>query len=443
MGDVVTGQLPAEHPRKIYSDRNRSRKVYTVSQVNRIAKETLENLNVWVEGEISRCDKHPQYSFFYLTLKDETAVLPCLADKFVLDSLEGELVGQKVVVYGFLTVYEPRGQYQLRIEFAEPAGEGLMRRKLEETIRRLRTEGLFEAKYKKEIPQYPRRVCVVTSAGSDAWNDFRRHTVEKFPIIELYVADVRVQGPQSAPQLLKILPKLDKMNSDVLVITRGGGSLEDLVAFNDENIARTIFAMKTPTVVAIGHETNESLAELVADKRASTPTDAAHIITAGYSQASERIFSLSKQLKLKYDYFFSTNFQKLDHFYFQLQQGKVSFANLPHRLKSLVEALRRHEKYLIQDASRKVMDLGKLIEMGAKKIIDYQNQRLSELQIALSLLSPDNVLARGYAIATDERGKVLKSVETVRIGSILAVRLSDGKLTSVVKSKEKNAQRYS
>ena len=442
MDNAATNQFPAEHPRKIYSDRNRPRKVYTVSQVNMIAREALENLNVWVEGEISRCDKHPQYSFFYLTLKDETAVLPCLADKFALDALEGEIVGQKVLVYGFLTVYEPRGQYQLRIQFAEPAGEGLIRKKLEETIRRLKAEGLFEAKYKKEIPQYPKRVAVVTSYGKDAWHDFKRHTVDKFPIIELFVEDIRVQGPQSIPQLLEVLPKLDKLNFDVLVITRGGGSLEDLAAFNDEQVTRAIFAARTPTIVAIGHETNESLAEWVADRRASTPTDAANIVTASYSRVSERLFYFQQQFKLKYDYFFSTNFQKLDHFYFQLQQVKVSFGNLPHRLVALVETLRRHEKYLIQDAARKLGDLEKLLEMSAKTMLDSQNQRLSELQMALSLLSPDNILGRGYAIATDARGKVLKSVEAVRIGSLLGVRLSDGKLTSVVTSKEKNAERY-
>jgi len=213
----------------------------------------------------------------------------------------------------------------------------------------LKREGLFDLKHKKEIPLHPKRICVVTSYGSDAWNDFRKHTVDKFPIIELYVADVRVQGPQSIKQLLGIVPMVDHRNFDVVVITRGGGSLEDLAAFNDEKVARAIFKMKTPIIVAIGHEANETVAEWVADRRASTPTDAANLVTQSYTLALERLDVLKQQLKLKTDHYFSSNFQRLDYYFHTLQNTKNTFKDLPHLVNTLKESLKRHQKHLIVD----------------------------------------------------------------------------------------------
>lgn len=432
MNNLPSQLFPAERPRKIYS----------VAQVNKIAKSTLENINVWVEGEIATVRKNPQYNFYYLDLKDESAVLPCIIDKSVLESLAGNTIGQKVLVYGFLSIYEPRGQYQLRIQYLESAGEGLLAVRLEETIRRLKAEGLFDIKYKKEIPEYPRTVCIVTSAGSDAWNDFRKHTVDKFPMIELYIANVRVQGPQSIPQLLKILPELDKKKFDVIVITRGGGSLEDLAAFNNEGVARMIFSMITPTIVAVGHEANESLAEWVADIRASTPTDAANIVSASYVKVSEKLFHNLKQLRSKYDYLVNINLQKLDYIYFQLRKIKISFGNLPYQLARFGESLKAHEKFLLADAKVKLGELLKKLEKNSRLLLDYNNQKLEELSHSLVLLSPENVLARGFAIATDSEGRIVTSIAPVKIGGIIQVKLVDGKLTSIVKSKEKNVERF-
>ncbi len=245
------------------------RKIYSVSEVNYFAKETLEQMELWVEGEVTTFKENPNWRFFYLDLKDDNALLPCVADGSVFANFDGpELVGQKILAFGFLSLYEPRGQYQFKIKSIEAIGEGILAKKLEQLIKKLKGEGLFDEQYKKEIPAYPKKVCVVTSAGSDAWNDFKRHTVDKFPIIDLRTTDVRVQGIKSVPQLLAVLPKVDRGGFDVVIITRGGGSLEDLAAFNDEGVARAIFKMKTPTVVAIGHEANESPAASVADRRA-------------------------------------------------------------------------------------------------------------------------------------------------------------------------------
>jgi exodeoxyribonuclease VII large subunit len=413
-----------------------SRKIYSVSEVNYFARQTLEQMEIWVEGEVSTFKQNPNWRFFYLDLKDDSALLPCVAEGSVFDGyIAEELLGQKILAYGFLTLYEPRGQYQLKILKIEAVGAGVLQKKLEELIKKLKGEGLFDIEHKKEIPLYPKKVCVVTSEGSDAWNDFKKHTVDKFPIIELSTADVRVQGDQSIPQLLKVLPKVDISGFDIIVITRGGGSLEDLAAFNDEDVARTIFNMKTPTIVAIGHEANESVAEWVADRRASTPTDAANIVTSGYIQVLEKLQSISLRLSTHADHFFSVNFQKLDISLRRLLYMSSYFKDLPHRLNTLKESLKRHEKILIADALEKASDAKKQIIKASKLFIQSNNLKLANLAKALTLLSPENTLKRGYAIATDKNGNVIRSIRSVVVGAPIAVKLTDGSFKSKVTSK--------
>ncbi len=417
---------------------DKDRKIYSVSEVNYFAKQTLEQMELWVEGEVTIFKQNPNWRFFYLDLKDDNALLPCVADGSVFDEYQGpELVGQKILAYGFLSLYEPRGQYQFKIKRVEAVGEGVLQKKLEELIKKLKGEGLFDADRKKEIPLYPKKVCVVTSAGSDAWNDFKRHTVDKFPIIQLTTVDVRVQGTKSVAQLQEILPKVDKSGYDVIVITRGGGSLEDLAAFNDEQVARTIYQMQTPTIVAIGHEANESLAEWVADRRASTPTDAANIVTAGYVQILEKLEYLGMRLKIRADYFFSTNFQRLDYNYRQLFQMRSYFKDLPHRLSAMAQALSHYQKYLVTDASAKIAALAESLQKEARSIVQRESQKLDQLEKSLRILSPKNTLSRGYSITTDSAGLVIRSADAVVLGDIIGVKLARGSLTSQVKSKNK------
>lgn len=412
------------------------RNIYSITEVNYFAKQTLEQMTFWVEGEISSCRKNPNWSFYYLDLKDEKAILPCIAEAYILEGLGEELVGQNIVAYGNLSLYEPFGKYQFRIARLEKAGEGYLQKRLEELIKKLKAEGLFDQKYKKEIPKYPKRVCLVTSGDSAAWNDFKKHSVDKFPIIELYTADIRVQGPKAIPDLLKVLPQVDKQGFDVIVITRGGGSIEDLAAFNDEQVARVIFKMKTPTVVAIGHEFNESLAEWVADVHASTPTDAANIVTTGYDNLLAALDNFGHRLKSNAQYYFSTNFQRLDHIYFQLQQTKLSFKDLPHRLSSARQSLKRHEKYLISDASVRINELIEQISKELKLQLDRENQKLQTLGKSLTILSPANTLSRGYSITTDKNGRIIRSAKGVVVGDTIGVKLVDGKLVSEVTGKE-------
>ncbi|MDP2632871.1 MAG: exodeoxyribonuclease VII large subunit [Candidatus Curtissbacteria bacterium] len=414
------------------------KKVYSISEANYFAKQTLEQMIMWVEGEISNCRKNPNWNFFYLDLKDEKAVLPCIAEDYMLASLGEDIVGQNIIAFGNLSLYEPFGKYQFKISKVEKAGDGFLQRQLEELIKKLKAEGLFDSKHKKEIPKYPKRICVVTSEGSDAWNDFKRHTIEQFPIIELHTADVRVQGPKSVPSLLKVLPKVDTQGFDIIVITRGGGSIEDLAAFNDEQVARCIFKMQTPTIVAIGHEANESLAEWVSDRRASTPTDAAHIVTSGYGQALDLLEGYKYKLKTSANYYFSNNFQTLDHVYLRLQYTKNIFKDLPHKLNAIKEILRRHEKQKVADAMERAEAILKELGKSAKNFSKNQSYRLDNLSKSLFLLSPQNTLRRGYSITTDKNGTVLRSVGNVDVGSTIGIKLADGRLSSTVKAKSNN-----
>ena len=412
------------------------KKIYSVSEVNYFAKQTLEQMTFWVEGEISSFRKNPSWNFYYLDLKDENAVLPCIAEEFIVGSLKGEIAGQRILAYGNLSLYEPFGKYQFRISTIESAGEGLLQKQLDELTKKLKSEGLFDQKHKKALPKYPKRICIVTSEGSDAYNDFVKHTVDKFPAIELYTADVRVQGKEAIPNLLKVLPQADKKGFDAIVITRGGGSIEDLAAFNDEQVARMIFSLITPTIVAIGHEANESLCEWVADVRASTPTDAANVITFGYQSLLASLNQLGLRLKSNSSYYFTTNFQKLDHIFFKLTQTKNSFKDLPYLINSLKESLRRHERLLVAASKTKLNELAKRLKRNFYIQLENKTQALNSFNKSLLLLSPQNTLLRGYSITTDTRGKIIKSIKSVVVGALIGVKLAEGKLTSKVITKQ-------
>ncbi len=415
----------------------KDRKIYSVSEINYFAKQTLEQMIIWVEGEVSSFKKNPNWSFYYLDLKDNKASISCIASGSVIDILGEDILNQTVIVYGNLTLYEAAGKYQLRIQHIELSGGGQLYKKLEELIKKLRDEGLFDARHKKQISTYPKKVCIVSSIGSDGWNDFKTHSADKFPIIELFSADIRVQGPQSIPDLLKILPKVDKLGYDAVVITRGGGSIEDLAAYNDENVARAIFNMKTPTVVAIGHEANESLAEWTADIRASTPTDAASIITQGWQNILDKLSYIDQKLQAKYAQINDTNLQKLDSLFFRLIQEKVRIREFPHRLSGIWQSLKRHENTIITNNLNLQNQLLYQIQKNTQTIIKNKEAYLKEVQRSLTLLSPKNTLMRGYSITTDQKGNVIRSTTDIVIGQLIDVKLADGNLRSQVKSKNK------
>ncbi|MBI3397501.1 exodeoxyribonuclease VII large subunit [Candidatus Woesebacteria bacterium] len=337
------------------------KQVYSVSEVNYFAKQSLEQLETWVIGEVQQIQQNDNWYYNYIKLIDDNSVLPAICTRDVLGQVGKLTPGQKVLIYGFPTLFDKKGEYKFKI-------------------------------------------CV--------------------------------QGGKSVGQLLKVLPKVDKMNFDVVVITRGGGSLEDLAAFNDEMVARAIFAMETPTIVAIGHEANESLAEWVADRRASTPTDAANIVTFGYNQVLEKLNHHRQAMTAKLNSFSLNYFQRLDNNYRQLLHMKTYFKDLPHILDSYGQKLKHNQKYIVSDATVKLKEIKTQMKMFASLNLDNKKQTLQTIGNSLKLLSPENILTRGYTITTDEAGKVVRSINTVVVGATVGVKLKDGSFTSVVKTKK-------
>jgi len=411
--------------------------IYSVQEVNSIAKEILEQAYLWIEGEITSFQENPAWFNSFLNLSGGNNILECFVRPSNLQNIEPPFEGKKVIAYGRLTLFK-KNQYKMELFSIKEAGEGILQKKFEELYKKMKSEGLFDKRHKKEIPLYPRRICIVTSKGSAGWNDFKTHTVDKkIPIEEFCSADVRVEGPRAVIDLLEMLPKVDQSGFDVIVITRGGGASESLLeVFNNEDVTRAIFNMKTPKIVAIGHETNISFSELVADKRASTPTDAANMVISGYLAILDKLSHYKFVFKLDLQRFFSENAQTLDSFYFRLNQIGRTFKDLPHRLATARESLKRHEKHLIVDRSGKVEDLMRQIQKELIFQINNKTDKLRNLGKSLTILSPENTLNRGYSITTDKKGKVIKSTKYVVVGELIGVKLAQGNLKSRITSKE-------
>lgn len=374
------------------------RKIYSVSEINYFARQTLEQMTTWVEGEVSTYQTNPNWFYAFFTIKDENDVLPCFIEPQKLAQIKSFVVGKKVILYGVLTLFK-KNEYKLKVFQIEEISEGFLDKQLKELYEKLKSEGLFETSRKKILPLYPKKICIVTSVGSAGWNDFKTHTADKFPTIELYSVNVKVEGKNSIIQLLSILPKVDVMGFDILVITRGGGSEESLsLVFNDEQIVRAIYNLKTPKIVAIGHEINTTLSELVADVRASTPTDAANIVTSAWQTVLEKLAQIQEKLLSKKDSLVDANLERLDYIYSRL--------------------------------------------FSTRKNITRFQERLVGIGHSLKILSPQNTLDRGYSITTDKDNKIIKSAQYVVVGDIIGVRLARGylraKLTEIKDGKIKS-----
>lgn len=393
--------------------------VLSVTQANQLAKELLESVPIWVEGEafdVRQKDRRYRYNYFYLKDPETEYQLPCIAEPYYVDSLSFSFEeGNKYKMFGTLTLWEKGGKYQFNVRKIEPVGVGNLLKDLEELKQRLQKDGLFDESAKKTIPEYPEKIGVVTSlaSGSAAWDDFRRHSIEVFPFLQMIVRDSYVQGDKAIPDVVAAIGELDKMDLDVIIVTRGGGAMEDLMAFNSEAIARAIFAAKTPIISAIGHEKDFTIADLVADARASTPTNAAHLITQNYHTFFERIDNIIFDIKRNLTDTIDAYYQQLDISYEKFDRTRERISNIPEDL------IHRRAQLL----------------MRAGNIISRYQQQVESMAIQLKLISPESTLERGYSIVTDENGKLVRSVDSVTIDQVLELRFAKGKITSKVLNK--------
>lgn len=414
--------------------------VYSVSEVNSITRNSLEKLSFWVEGEVSSYKgQNPHYRYMYFDLKDpnSTYKLPCILEPDSHKLLDFELTnGQKVLALGNLTLWEKEARLQMYILKIEEFGQGVLLAQLEKLKQKLEKKGYFDQQRKKPIPSFPTKIGVISSQISDAWQDFKRHSVDNFPILKIALFDVKVQGAASADQIINALKMADKKKYDVIAIVRGGGSFEDLQAFNDELLASEIYKTKTPIVVGVGHEKDVTIASLVADVTASTPTDAAKIITADFESFEEKMDMLAKRAQKNFISNFFTISQLTDLMFHRLTTVKERYQSIPRDLDLLRQSLKNFEITLIGSNKNLLLVYSSKLKNQWQFISDQNQMTVQNLSTKLNLLSPQNILKRGYSITHDETDKVVLDIKSIDVGSKVRVQLWRGSFRSKVLKKE-------
>lgn len=394
------------------------KKIYTVSTLTREIKELLEMSfpRLWVEGEISNLKFHSS-GHIYFTLKDEGAQINCALWRFRSNQLLFRPQdGMQILVEGEVQVYEKGGNYQLIVHQMQPAGVGALQLAFEQLKKKLQAEGLFDEQHKKPLPAYPERIGIITSPTGAAIRDIVSVIRRRFPAVQLILFPARVQGAGAAEEIAQAIQSMNEYGEiEVLIVGRGGGSLEDLWAFNEEIVARAIFESKIPIISAVGHEVDFSIADFVADRRAPTPSAAAEMavkdrleLAGVVNYYQERLGNALKKLISEY-------------------QERINAYRSSY-------AFRKPEDFVLQKMQR-VDDLQKLITMSLNHSLALKTQHLQRLGKHLNALNPNAILNRGYSI-TYKDGKIVKDVKQLRLQDMVKVKLARGEFSSQVKATE-------
>ncbi len=442
-----------------------TQEIISVSEINRRAKSILEENFpfVWIQGEVSNFFSAAS-GHWYFSLKDESSEIRCamFANKSHRITFEPK-DGDHLVLNGTLSIFEGRGQYQIIVEHIELAGEGALLKAFEELKKKLLTEGLFDDSLKKKLPSYPRSIAVVTSPDGAVIQDIINVLSRRSPFFNLTVVPTLVQGEKAAPLICEALNKASNLeNIDLIILARGGGSIEDLWAFNNEEVARAIVNCPIPLVSAVGHETDFTISDFVADIRAPTPSIAAEIISQPYSELKEtlegyqsyllksvesqfdsqrtRITNLIKRIRhpgdklreigQKVDYLETALIQEM-HQKVSFKKNQLNLTQLSLQQNSPQNKVKEAKVYL-QNASKDLLKAFKLK-------IERKRKLLGELVATIEAVSPLSVLARGYSIiSTEPEGKILSSSNQVKIGQTISAVLNKGSIKAEVKSKDKD-----
>jgi exodeoxyribonuclease VII large subunit len=416
-------------------------KVFTVSELTRSIRSALETKfrAVWVQGEISNYKLHPS-GHQYFTLKDQRSQISCVIWRDTIAPPRQPLVdGSQVQVYGTVTVFEARGQYQLNVQILQPRGVGLLQAKFEALKRKLEAEGLFAAERKRPLPKFPRRIGIVTSPTSAAIRDMVNVLRRRAPWLRILINPVRVQGTGAAQEIAVAIRELALPNEafaplDLIVITRGGGSIEDLWEFNEEIVARAIFHSPVPIVSAVGHEIDFTISDFVADLRAPTPSAAAELIVPDMIDLQRRIDGYTRALSRQLLSRVRDAQQRLDHARDTLQRC------LAHKLDSYKRNL-AHIARTLQARSpvRELMmrrnrfaDLHRRLVASPARLLENATHRFERIEGILRVLGPDATLRRGYSITMDERRKIVRTIAAVRPKMKIRTRVSDGEFGSEI-----------
>ena len=409
--------------------------IYTVSQVNALINEILENnlpSRLSITGEITNWTvAHSGHAYF--DLKDENALLPCVCWRSSLGKIKFEPEnGQAVIAKGHIEVYSPHGKYQFYADSMQPAGIGALQLAFEQMYKRLKAEGLFEDEHKKPLPQYPQRIGILTSESGAAVYDITDSIHNRWPPAELFLYPVPVQGEGAAEQIAAAIRDINKRNRqlklDILIVGRGGGSLEDLCAFNEEVLARAIFDSKIPVISAVGHEIDTTIADLVADARASTPTKAGVVAVPDMKDVLENIENLKKILASQINFNFYSAEQQSDELCNRLQNSvKHLLADTRNRLYAIAEQIRKIEPHrLMAGKTVNLNNLQNRAMAAIKAILNNCKIQLTARTNRLAALNPRTILQRGYSITTNKRtGLLVRSPVDVEISDLLMTELVD------------------
>ncbi len=390
--------------------------VFKVSEFNEMIHHHLASLGeVVVEGELSEL-KVSRGKWIYATIKDEEASLNVFGTVFQIKNLNVLEVGMQVKVVGQPSLYQKTARFSLNAWEILPSGEGALKAAYEKLKKQLEAEGLFAPERKRPLPQFPEKIGLITAKGSQAYNDFIKVTQARIGGLKIYFYPVAVQGKEAVKEVKEALSFFNETKKvEVIVVTRGGGSLEDLAAFNDESVTRAVFASQIPVVCAIGHEGDVSLAELAADLRASTPSNAAELVVKDRREVVKEIEFLKDKLK--------------DRYLFQLMKWEQRVNEAIRTMKlSLETSLKEIDEVLIKFESLKTK-----IE---EKIRVYQVQ-IEQMVKRLRGLNPTRLLKRGFSLIKDDQGRLLTSAEQAKLNQNLLAIMSDGYLTTKVIKKGK------
>ena len=415
----------------------------TVTEAMNSARLALEKLTVSVIGEVSEFNDKPGYKAAYFTVCDEGASMPCMMWRDAYNATGVQLQqGALVEMTGQFTAYIPKGRMQFRVKRLALAGEGALRMKVAQLARKLESEGLMRTERKRSLIGYPERIAVVTSPRGKAIHDVIRTLGRRYPMAELLVAGVPVEGAGAPRALVEGIEAAVAAEPDVILLVRGGGSYEDLMPFNAEEVARAVVASPVPIVTGIGHEPDTSIADMVSDVRASTPTAAAEAAAPSMDEISQRIDKTSRLLGNA----LSRKVQDLDHRFRLLGSHPVFvdpdalLAATAQTLDTNAQALQRAIPERIRRDEERLGSLLGRFEMVARRAGDRDSKRLEQAKAQLEALSPMAVLGRGYSVCFGPDGRsVIKSTEQVGSGDLVSVHVADGNIGCVVETIERKS----
>jgi exodeoxyribonuclease VII large subunit len=374
---------------------------------------TPELQDVWIEGEISNLKKADS-GHWYFTLKDDQAQLKAVmwrssTARIIFKPRDGD----KIAVHGKLTLYEPRGEYQLVADFLRRAGVGDLYAQFEALKARLNEEGLFDLDHKQPIPEFPRRIGVVTSADAAAFQDVQNVLRRRYPLADVILSHTLVQGEDAPPQIIAALERLDRTAQvDVILLVRGGGSLEDLWAFNDEQLARAVYAANTPIISGVGHETDFTIVDFVADLRAPTPSAAAELTTPSLDALKQGM--AQRRARLQNAVRDELNGQRAT---LKIARRQLAYLTPRQRIETYRRSLDERQARLTAATQRQ---------------ITLKRERLAAKSDAVHAASPQAILKRGYAIVTDSNGQTISSAADAPATSTLHIQFADGTRTVTV-----------